>query len=114
MLSKTVRSVRRGRLVCVTTIGLALTVTAVMAPAAGASGRYCGTTRGLDVVAVGPTSCSFARRVTQAYLDVPWSNGYLRARSPVTGKRYWMHCRLHSRHYAVCTGGNRARVEIRS
>lgn len=109
--------------------GVAVLV-ALVAPASAdaAPTKRCGATaNGLGIIAVGPTSCEFARRVVRRVQHTRvvevrpnvWMLGprTVRVYSPVTGRSYRMRCRARvtpdSPSYA-CTGGSRARVEIRS
>jgi len=114
------------------TIGLgsaALAVTAIAPSAAdAATGKYCGTgAHGFPgIVAVGPTSCGFARNVERAARNLPsvqvrrdvWAPPArtLRVWSPTTHRLYRMHCRFAMPygggwHYA-CRGGKGAHVKL--
>jgi hypothetical protein len=104
-------------------------VLASAAPADASSRRYCGTTADgfPGVMAVGPTTCGFARNVgttfdrkrvrliewrRNMYMPKPTS---IRAWSSKTRRTYRMHCRPRlttDSPYVSCTGGNDARVDL--
>ena len=108
---------------------LAMTAAVPASAASASNSRYCGRTpSSTAIMAVGPTSCPFARRVVRrVYSTVPtvelrpgmwgFAARTIRVFSPVTERNYRMRCRTvwppESPYYA-CTGGNGARVEIRS
>jgi hypothetical protein len=108
-------------------VGAVVLVTA--APADASPRRYCGTTADgfPGVMAVGPTTCGFARNVgttldrqrvpliewrPNMYMPKPTS---IRAWSSKMGRTYRMHCRPRlttDSPYLSCTGGNGARVDL--
>lgn len=63
-----------------------------------------------QVVAVGPTSCSFALSVFNAFMS-GGGNGF-NAYSPATGETYWMNCMVEGHGSTTCRGGNGATVVI--
>jgi hypothetical protein len=93
-----------------------------------ASRKVCGTTSsGTGIVAVGPTSCPFARAVIRkwrTYRTVKLAPGVFggpdktfRVFSGAAKRSITMHCRTHVQEdniFGLCTGGNGARVEERS
>lgn len=93
-----------------------------VASAEAAPVRYCGTSPAagyLGVVAVGPTSCAFARATMVAW----WRHGRparVRVFSRATGRWYTMRCGIEefrgpdANPHGVCRGGNGAHAELRS
>jgi hypothetical protein len=90
--------------------------------------RLCATTpSGTAIVAIDPTSCPFAKAVVRAWNRygtvelAPNTFGLppktIRVYSSAIKRRVTMHCRTHvetDNIFGLCTGGNGARVEIRS
>lgn len=93
-----------------------------------ATRKVCGSTSsGTGIVAVGPTSCPFARAVArkwERYGTVEVAPDVfggppktIRVYSAASKRKITMRCRTHvepDNTFGLCTGGNRARVEIRS
>lgn len=102
--------------------GAVVALAVPVASAEGATVRYCGTSASagyLGIVAVGPTSCSFARATMISW----WRHGRpsrVRVFSRATGRWYTMRCRVESfrgpdaNPHGVCRGGHGARAELRS
>jgi hypothetical protein len=100
----------------------AVSLAASATPAHAAPLRYCGTSSAagyLGVVAIGPTSCAFARTTMITW----WQNGRpsrVRVYSKVTHRWYSMRCGIEefpgpdANPHGVCRGGNGAHAELRS
>lgn len=118
-----------------TALALAIIMMLGLGSAAGPANRahaatrkVCGTTAsGTGIIAVGPTSCPFARAVirkwrTYGTVEVApgvfgGPNKTLRVYSAAAKRSITMHCRTHMQAdniFGLCTGGNGARVEDRS
>jgi hypothetical protein len=91
-----------------TLIGLAAATFASPAPAPAHADTVCGTSP--RVVAVGPTSCSFALNVANTFMSGAGSS--FNASSPVTGESYWMTCGIEHHGSTTCRGGDDAEVDI--
>jgi hypothetical protein len=113
------------------TVGASALSIAIVIGTAGAQAatrNVCGTTpSGTAIVAVGPTSCPFAKEVVRkwrSYGTVEVAPGIfggpsktIRVYSSAVKRRVTMHCREHVEKdniFGLCTGGNGARVEVRS
>jgi hypothetical protein len=108
----------------------ALLAAAAPAAAEAAPSKSCasGASVGhLGVVAVGPTSCAFARDTLAKWwrvaptVEYSWGYGLaartVRVRSRTTGRYYTMRCRMISTQdspYGRCTGGNGADARLYS
>jgi hypothetical protein len=113
-------------LVVASLVGVALVSGTTGAQAA--SRKLCGqTSSGTAIVAVGPTSCPFAKAVERkwrSYGTVEVASGVfggprktIRVYSAAVKHTVAMQCREHLEKdniFGLCTGGNGARVEIRS
>ena len=110
-------------------IGMGAVVLVAAAPADASPRRFCGTTADgfPGVMAVGPTTCGFARNVGTGFdrKRVPlieWRRGmympkptWVRAWSSKMHRTYRMHCRPRltvDSPFVSCTGGNGARVDL--
>jgi hypothetical protein len=114
--------------IALATVGAMVLVAAAPASAEASPRRYCGTTADgfPGVLAVGPTTCGFARNVAEASERkrvplVEWRPNIwmprpksLRAWSPKMRRAYRMHCRTRSgpSPFVSCTGGKGARVDL--
>lgn len=99
------------RLVLATVLALGLLVPA----SASARLRYCGEVP-LAVLASPHTSCPFARRIARIAERLHTQAAIVWVRSPVTGRRYRIRCRVAQgfNPYLLCTGRNGIHVEVTS
>lgn len=115
--------------IALVTVGAVVLVAAAPASAEASPRRYCGTTADgfPGVMAVGPTTCGFARNVGTGFDSkrvplIEWRPSMympkptrIRAWSSKTRRTYRMHCRPRlttDSPFVSCTGGNGARVDL--
>jgi hypothetical protein len=112
----------------ITVLAAVAAVALATASSPAATRKVCGNTpSGTAIIAVGPTSCPFAKAVERKWRSrgtvkvaagiYGGPNKTFRVYSTATKRRVTMHCREHietDNIFGLCTGGDHARVEIRS